>query len=651
MSLSRRGQGRSPTGWTVRHRRKMLLAAMTAAITIGASNLAPVAATAATFLPLPPATTAGSTTTSPPLPAGPATTSKTSPTVLAPPTISPLTTPAPGTAPPETTKASGPDPTSAAAGLVEDTSKRTVNSKTFATATPGHFTTHIYEAPIHFKDASGTWADIDPTLTTNPTKGDHRSAKANSFGIDVATQASDANLMAVNLDADHQISWSLDAAAAPAPAVVIPAKLPAGAPTAFASSVAEFAEAAPGVSVKVKSSATEASTDLVLASAAVPTTYRFALHLKGLSAALEAASGDVIYTDSTGAVRARTNPAVMTDSKIDPRTGSGASTPARFSLVPDGTGTTLVVSLDRAWLANPARVFPVVVDPNVQPQSGIDDTYNDTAVTGDNSASAFLRVGNYVPGHTDRAFLHFPGLDSLNGYTINSAQFLLFNDYAPTCSPTPMSILRVTSPWNGPGITSFATPPSPQIDAAHPLVTASFAHGFNAACPAQYQILDATTAVQNWANGTWPNDGIALLSATNPENNPAAFKSFHAENSSVNVPLIGVDYTVPFPPSAPQAVSATATNGTATVTWSPPASNGGSYGIALYQVQGTNLTTGGSGPFFTACGTCLSATLVVSNGNSYNFVVVAENSAASMGRPRRRRTPSPLCLPPARRAR
>ncbi len=28
----------------------------------------------------------------------------------------------------------------------------------------------VYEAPIHFKDASGTWADIDPTLTATPNK-------------------------------------------------------------------------------------------------------------------------------------------------------------------------------------------------------------------------------------------------------------------------------------------------------------------------------------------------------------------------------------------------------------------------------------------------------------------------------------------------
>lgn len=462
-----------------------------------------------------------------------------------------------------------------AAGLVEDISKRTVDSKTFKMSGPQHYLTQVYGAPVHFKGASGAWEDIDPTLTP---RGGRVSAKANSFGVDVAARANDTDLVRVSLDASHQISWSVDAAG---PAAASPpttqANVKVDTPPALRPSTLSYAGIAPGVSLQVTSAATEASTDLILASRRVPTVYRFSLHLNGLTASLDSASGDVLYADETGTIRARTNPAFMTDSKIDRHTGTGATSKLSYALVADNGGTALQVSLDPAWLADPARVFPVTVDPNIQPQAAGDDTYVNSGFTNDNSGAPTLNVGSYDAAHANRAFLHFPGLDSLNGDIINSAQFYLYNNHSWSCSPAQMDVWRVTSVWNGPAVNSFATPPSPQVDPANPINRSSFAYGYDSSCPARYAVLDATAAVQNWTNGTWANDGIALVS-TAPESNVFGYKSFNSENSGLNVPLINVDYVVPTPPSAPLNVTAAAGDASATIAWSPPASAGARMG-------------------------------------------------------------------------
>jgi hypothetical protein len=421
---------------------------------------APPAAARDLAPPAPPAATTGSgqlssgATISPgavPTPvASPAPASGATPTVVTNPAVAGTSPP-----PPPTTGGSSPPPSPTAAGATvaagpEIVAKRTATSSTFATSTPGQLQLVTYAGPVHYQDASGSWQDINTSLVAGPPGRWH--TEANSVTVSVATDSQDPNLVSVSQQ-DASISLSL-VGAQPGRGVVTTAPLPRPANVVVTPTANTIVHAGilPGVTQTFSSVTNGLKDSLALSSPAAGNVFTYRLSLRGLTASIEPASGDVIYRDASGRLRARTPRGFMTDSNVNPHTGHGVqSDGVSYQLVSQAGATLLVMSVDRAWLADPARVFPVNVDPAIAFTSTDfqDDTYVESGHTYDQSGSYELQVGTYNGGaNVDQSFMNF-NVSQLYGAHIVSADFSLFNNTSWSCSPRGLGVYRVTQGWDG----------------------------------------------------------------------------------------------------------------------------------------------------------------------------------------------------------
>lgn len=149
-------------------------------------------------------------------------------------------------------------------------------------------------------------------------------------------------------------------------------------------------------------------------------------------------------------------------------------------------------------------------------------------------------------------------------------------------------------------------------------------------------------AVMKFSGGAWIDAGSSL-SAGNA-GTPALgvsptgqlYVAFTDTANGGKATMLTLQASVPGVPGAPTAVSATAGNGQATLSWTAPTSNGGA-AIEGYRVQ---VATSASGTYAAAAGGCLPATTLAStttsctatgltNGTDYFFQVAAKNSVGT----------------------
>ncbi|HEY0718242.1 MAG TPA: LamG-like jellyroll fold domain-containing protein, partial [Streptosporangiaceae bacterium] len=398
----------------------------------------------------------------------------------------------------------------------------------------GSYTKHVYAEPVNYKTSSGSWAAISTALSAGT--GGRWQENANSAGVGFAPKADDPDLSSLSLGTGLSVSYGLAGAAAVTG-------------TASGSAVT-YPSVLPGTDLVERGLASGVSESLVLHSAQAATTWTFPLHLTGLTAQL-ASDGSVQLVDSSGQVQGVIPAGMATDSHFDPGAGpDGAQTPVTYQLVSYNGGTALQASIDPAWLADPARVFPVTVDPSVNAPTS-SSTYVQYPDTSNNSGTAVRKVGTWDGGtNDDRTFLGFANLGaSLKNEHITAAQLHVFDIWAYTCSyAEPFDAYLITQAWDPKDTTTW---PGPSIgeylgqdDSVAPAAACTNNSGAQGTGGWMSMSL-ATDFLNGWALGTTPDYGIALT-ASNTDS--YGWKQFDSDYTSY-VPYLSITY---LPDVAPQ---------------------------------------------------------------------------------------------------
>ncbi|MFC0433664.1 polymorphic toxin-type HINT domain-containing protein [Kutzneria buriramensis] len=381
--------------------------------------------------------------------------------------------------------------------------------------TDGTETTAFSKDPVNYRKPDGSWQAIDTTLVSDNDGWRNASDEVSSR---FAGHAGGSGMVSFGLDGDHVFAYGLDGAQ------------PVSGQTQGSAVTYPRVLADTDLRLDVKPGGVKES--LVLASRNAPHSFLFPLQLRGLTAKL--VDGRVALVDAAGKERASIPAGSMSDASRNPHTGDPASsTGVSYHLAPGG----LRVDLDQNWLNDPARQYPVVVDPSVDSPNASAAMYTQNGVQNDGGTELKTGFDGDDNLHT-ATYLKFDGIESrLRNEKIFGAQLYLVNDWSWSCQPKPVSVHAVNSEWSG----------NPSVGPE--LAESSFAHGYIASgqsrsdCPVAGEGIDLGPAgrdvVQAWVNGTMTNHGLAVRAS---DTDSYGWKKFTGA-STANPPKLFVTHT------------------------------------------------------------------------------------------------------------
>ncbi|ASW53378.1 hypothetical protein CIK06_03020 [Plantactinospora sp. KBS50] len=392
----------------------------------------------------------------------------------------------------------------------------------------GSYTRKVYDGPINYRANDGSWRPIDTALVRT---GDRYRQRANGPTLSMATLAADPAIASLQVDADHAISYSLAGAAS------VAAEVDGGKAT--------YHDVLPGTDLELTSMASGVKESLVLHSADVATSWLFPLDVRGLTPQAEA-DGSVSLLDETGNRLAYMPHGLMWDSKFDPQSGGFAeSRGVTYELTSAETGPAIRVSIDQGWLRDPARTFPVTVDPSTTLADYM-DTYVRSDNPADHGSEAELQVGTYNSGSSKAySFLGFNDFGAAYaGARISAASLKIFDSWAYTCTPEPFSVNPITQYWSPSTLTTY---PGPSFGASIGSVTANP----GAACTntkgdrsigTWMTVPLATATLQDWALNKKPNYGLAVTASQSDSYQWKKFTSRNGPSPSL-APYLEITYS------------------------------------------------------------------------------------------------------------
>ncbi|HEY3684800.1 MAG TPA: LamG-like jellyroll fold domain-containing protein [Streptosporangiaceae bacterium] len=396
----------------------------------------------------------------------------------------------------------------------------------------GSWTGKFFTHPVNFRDAKGAWQPIDSSLADSG-KG-RWTNRADSLDVSFAPKAGPSDLAVMDVGGGRRFGFGVDAAQDTTGEVT--------------GSTVTYKGIRPDADVVLSSlNGGSIKEKIILHSPTAPTDWDFPLRTDGVTPRM-AADGSVELVDAAGAVVGRLPHGFMVDSRVDPHSGDGERSEAvSYSLERRGAGWALHVSADKGWLADPARKFPVTVDPTTVWNYGdTSDTYVQTGYSSPPNGDIDLKAGTYDGGANKAAtYLGFSQVDNdLKHATIYDVDLHVYNYWSYSCSARAVTVHPVTHSWSSDSIANY---PGPSYGSA--LASRSFAHGYippgasSSSCPAKWEGIDLGSSgnklVQGWVNGTKPDYGLTVRASVSSS---TAWKKF-ASRETPNGPYLTITYS------------------------------------------------------------------------------------------------------------
>ncbi len=438
---------------------------------------------------------------------------------------------------------------------VEVVSERSEFSTTWVNP-DGSFTTEDSAGQVRFRDAGGDWVDVDLELASLPDgrvrpRGHPRglvlagggvSASKSAQSVGTQSSAGGVDLAVVSEGRDRAVTIGLPKGV--------------GDPV-LEGSTATYEGVWPGVDVVVDARRTGFEQWFVLrdraAVRALPggdvVSWDMPVKTKGLTASLEA-DGSVAFRDAKGTVVSTLVAPEAWDAVVDEASGLPANTsPVTLGVSQRGKGrATVTVSVDRSWVLDPQRVFPVTVDPTYA--STYTTAAYDTRVT-KGFVSAFgsdpeLWAGTYNSGtNISRSYVNVATAPFKNKQ-IMSATVSLYETWAWSCTASPVVVHEANTAVSS--STVWTNKPTHVSAAAGSLSVAKRSDGGGACAQGRVEI-PVTSMVQAWSASSATTKTFMVKAADETDN--SGWKRFHSLEGQYP-PLIR--YTYNRLPSVPTGV-------------------------------------------------------------------------------------------------
>jgi RHS repeat-associated protein len=246
-----------------------------------------------------------------------------------------------------------------------------------------------------------------------------------------------------------------------------------------------------------------------------------------------AEDNSVIFTNDRGDVVFTIPTPLMLDSNTMPE----ESLDIAVALEKTTQGYILTLTPDSKWMNDPARVYPVILDPTVkttQSQANIMETYihsGDTA--GEHYTSSYIRIGDtdiaICRGYVD--FATRPTIDTTHNY-ITSADFIGYL-VSGTSTYHQMKIYQTDDTWSASTITWANRPTNTYLSAANGVLSGSY----------YKYIFDVESSVKNWY-ATGEQNGYMIKYTDETINDYNWFySSDHPTISTSYYPCLSIGYT------------------------------------------------------------------------------------------------------------